>query len=171
MPIKTEIEKNPNCWDFDRGRQSLYEQRHTKTIPLRAGKHRRAQRLWDSHEVFNTVLTPWFPQTMRFVEWFTNSHGGECGRIAIVKLPCGETVAKHIDFGDYYRKRDRFHLVIQGMYDYNVDGVSDVFSEGDFFWFDSQKTHHTKNIGTEDRIVVIFDILGSNFREKYPENG
>ena len=163
--IYQEVLNNPNCWNFDRSSETLEVQQHTKTIPLRSGKRRRAVRLWDSHEYFDTILVPYFPMSMGFVSWFEEKYGGECGRIAIVKLPSEKKVYPHIDYGDYYRKRDRFHLVLNGMYEYNVGNEREIFSAGDLFWFESQKTHHTRNMSDVDRLVLIFDMKDSKFRE------
>lgn len=164
--IKKEIEADPQLWDFDRSRQqTFYEQKATENILLRHSRKRRGQRLRDTEDVYDTVLQPWFPKTMDFMNWFLEKYGGECGRIAIVKLPPDEVVALHIDEGGYYRARDRFHLVIQGMYEYEVDGERQIFRTGDLFWFDSQKNHRAENIGEQDRIVLIFDVKNSMFRE------
>lgn len=164
--IAQEIEERKVYWTFDRSRRMLYEQKDTDTIALRAGKRRMGICLHDSHECFDTVLRPWFPQVNAFIEYFIGQYGGECGRIAIVRLPPDKTVVKHIDFGDYYRKRERYHLVVQGMYQYQVGEEIEMFGPGDLFWFDSQKIHAAKNMGTIDRIVVIFDVWNPDFRKK-----
>ena len=167
--IKTEIENNPNCWNFDTSRKNIYVQRNTDTIPIRAGKLKMGQRLWDSHESYDTVLKPYFPKTNAFIDYFIKLYGGECGRVAIVRLHQGKDVSKHIDVGDYYRKRDRFHLVIDGMYEYEVEGEKNVFSSGELFWFDSQKKHMARNLGLKERIVVIFDVKDSQWRSAFKE--
>lgn len=166
-PIKEEIENNPNCWRFDEMRQTIYVQRYTQSIPLRASKSRRGMLKEDVQDVVPTLLVQYYPKTMAVLDGLISTLGGECGRVAIVRLPPAKFVARHVDEGAYYRARDRFHLVIQGVYEYNVDGESEIFQSGDLFWFDSQKTHHSRNIGDEDRIVLIFDLKGSNFREAF----
>lgn len=165
--MTAEIINNPNCWNFDTAREhSLYEQRNTRTIPLRNIKSKRGIRTPDHDDVYDTAIIPYFPATMRFINWFLETFGGECGKIAIVALKPNADVSTHFDEGAYYRARDRFHLVLQGMYSYTVDGETSIFKPGDLFWFDCQKLHSAKNIGEEDRLVLIFDVKGSNFRQE-----
>lgn len=166
-PMMLEVERNHKAWKNYLGRQTLYVQKNTESIALVHSRSRMGIKARDSEDHYETMLYPYFPAVVSFVDFFLQEYGGTRGRIAIVKLPPAKRVLKHIDDGAYYRRRDRFHLVLGGMYEYIVGSERDIFSAGDLFWFDSQKEHEAKNIGTEDRIAVIFDIEGSRFREKF----
>jgi quercetin dioxygenase-like cupin family protein len=67
-------------------------------------------------------------------------------------------VSTHIDDGAYYLTRDRYHLSIQGDYEYTVDGESRIIRPGTFFWFDNKKPHSAKNVSDVDRLTLVFDV-------------
>ena len=79
-------------------------------------------------------------------------------RCGFLRLPVGQIVGQHIDGGSYYWTKDRYHLSIQGRYEYTVDGETVVVEPGTFLWFDNKKMHGTKNIGDEPRITFVFDV-------------
>lgn len=79
-------------------------------------------------------------------------------RCGFLKLPVGEIVGQHIDGGSYYWTKDRYHLSIQGTYEYTVDGKTVVVEPGTFLWFDNKKMHGTRNIGDVPRITFVFDV-------------
>jgi quercetin dioxygenase-like cupin family protein len=106
-----------------------------------------------------------FPNIKSFTENFIEKYGGKLEMVMIVSLPPEKTVYPHIDDGEYYKIRDRFHLVLQGMYQYNVGEETAIFSKGELWFFENQVKHDSKNIGSVDRISVIFDVLDSNWRE------
>ena len=87
--------------------------------------------------------------------WQTFGHFSRC---AFLALPVGKIVGKHIDWGTYYLNKDRYHLSIQGRYEYTVDGETVVVEPGTFLWFDNKKMHGTKNIGDVPRITFVFDV-------------
>jgi len=88
------------------------------------------------------------------------------GRCAFLKTAPGGMTGKHIDRGNYYLTKDRYHLSIKGIYRYTVwdDGENDnakevvVVPPGTFFWFDNKKNHMAENIGPAERIAFIFDV-------------
>jgi len=164
--LKKEIEKNEHLWTVDTTRKNFYEQKDTDTIPLVNSRMRMGQRFCDNHELFSTYFLNYFPTFTSFITEFLKTYQGECGRVAIVRLKPSAGVVKHIDFGEYYRLRQRFHLVVSGSYEYHVENEDEIFTEGDLFWFNSQKIHWSKNIGTEDRVVLIFDIRNPIFMEE-----
>jgi hypothetical protein len=165
-PMLAEVSAHYGAWNYNPRRQNnIYVQKNTESIPIVHSRSRMGIRLADSEDHYETLLYPHFPAVTNFVDYFVQQYGGDRGRIAIVKLPPQKKVLRHIDEGAYYRKRDRFHLVVQGMYEYIVGEERDIFSAGDLFWFDSQSMHETLNIGTQDRIVIIFEIENSKFRE------
>ena len=88
------------------------------------------------------------------------------GRCAFLRTPVGEITGKHIDQGNYYLTKDRYHLSISGTYRYTVwdngddDNTKEVVTiqPGTFFWFNNKKNHMAENIGDVPRIAFIFDV-------------
>ena len=79
-------------------------------------------------------------------------------RCGFLSLPVGGSVGKHIDVGNYYLTKDRYHLSIQGRYRYHVgDEYVDV-EPGTLLWFNNKLPHGTENIGDEVRITFVFDV-------------
>ena len=79
-------------------------------------------------------------------------------RCAFLSLPVGQIVGSHIDEGTYYLSKDRYHLSIQGKYEYNVGDEKIIVEPGTFFWFNNKLPHSAINIGEESRITIVFDI-------------
>jgi len=79
-------------------------------------------------------------------------------RCGFLSLPVGGHVGRHIDVGNYYQTKDRYHLSIQGRYRYYVgDEFVDV-EPGTLLWFNNKLEHGTDNIGDVVRITFVFDI-------------
>lgn len=89
---------------------------------------------------------------------FLNRHFKNFKRAGFLALPPGGETGKHIDFGKYYLNKDRYHLSIQGKYEYTVGDESIIVEPGTLFWFDNKLEHSAKNIGDVDRIVLVFDV-------------
>ena len=89
---------------------------------------------------------------------FMKRHFKEFKRAGFLALPPGGITGKHIDFGKYYLDKDRYHLSIQGRYEYNVDDETIIVEPGTLFWFDNKLEHSAKNIGDNDRIVLVWDV-------------
>ena len=68
----------------------------------------------------------------------------------------------HIDGGKYYEDKDRFHMVLNGYYDYTVDNETQRFNAGELWWFDNQKCTAV-NATLLSRVCLIFDVKGSKF--------
>ena len=78
-----------------------------------------------------------------------------CGFLA---LPVGEIVGSHIDEGTYYLTKDRYHLSIQGKYEYTVGDEVVIIEPGTLFWFNNKLPHKAVNIGDNVRITFVFDV-------------
>jgi mannose-6-phosphate isomerase-like protein (cupin superfamily) len=89
---------------------------------------------------------------------FLKRHFKKFDRCGFLSLPVGGEVGQHIDIGSYYQTRDRYHLAIQGAYDYTVGGETVRVEEGDLIWFDNKQSHGTKNVGDVVRITFVFDV-------------
>lgn len=79
-------------------------------------------------------------------------------RCGFLSLPIGGEVGQHIDIGTYYQTRDRYHLAIQGAYDYTVGGETVRVEAGDLIWFNNKNSHGTKAVGDVIRITFVFDV-------------
>jgi hypothetical protein len=79
-------------------------------------------------------------------------------RCAFLSLPVGEIVGSHIDEGSYYLTKDRYHLSIQGKYEYTVGDEVVIIKPGTFFWFNNKLPHKAVNIGDNVRITFVFDV-------------
>lgn len=79
-------------------------------------------------------------------------------RCGFLSLPVGGRVGQHIDIGSYYQTRDRYHLAIQGKYEYTVGGQSVIVEPGTLLWFNNKLMHGTENVGDEVRITFVFDV-------------
>jgi hypothetical protein len=89
---------------------------------------------------------------------FLKRHFKKFDRCGFLSLPVGGEVGQHIDIGSYYQTRDRYHLAIQGTYDYTVGGETVRVEAGDLIWFNNKLSHGTKNVGDVVRITFVFDV-------------
>lgn len=89
---------------------------------------------------------------------FLKRHFKNHSRCGFLSLPVGGSVGKHIDVGNYYLTRDRYHLSIQGRYEYFVGDESVIVEPGTLLWFDNKLEHGTKNVGDTVRITFVFDV-------------
>lgn len=164
LPFLTEIAGVKGAWDASTGRQEkIAVQREAHSIPLRglrksaiAGRLRR-----DVHESRWTTTSISFPHARRFLEETAVFRTGLLSRAKLVRLVAGRRVYPHIDRGEYYHVRDRFHLVLKSAQgSWLRSGDEEVrMQEGELWWFDNNQVHEAFNDGTEDRIHLIFDLL------------
>ena len=103
------------------------------------------------------------PRIYSWVEQFVNELGGDLCRISVVRLNPHGRVYPHIDEGEYYKVRDRYHLVLRspGGSKMNSGGEEVVFRDGELWWFNNKAVHDAFNPSAEGRIHVIFDVLPS----------
>jgi len=116
---------------------------------------------------------PLFINTKKFLKQFINDFDGKLASVVFYKLKGKSGVGKHIDSGEYYEDKDRFHLVIKGRYRYTVNEVhpylgkeSVIYNEGELWWFNNKKPHESWNFTREERIILVFDVSQSNWRSK-----
>lgn len=103
------------------------------------------------------------------VDFLNNNGFADHSRCGFLSLPVGGHVGTHIDVGNYYLTRDRFHLSIQGTYRYMVgDEFVDV-EPGTLLVFNNKVEHGTINLGDEVRITFVFDVPQQKWDKKlYP---
>jgi len=159
-PFLQELARNDHRWTENQQRQNIPAQRETQTIALRARVPEPGVRMQDTHGTAWGPQAEHFPRTCEFLEEFARKHHGELARAMLVRLPPGGKVHRHIDEGEYFRLRDRHHLVIDS-------AAGSVFSCGDervrmrngeLWWFDNKTPHHAINDGTSWRVHLIFDL-------------
>lgn len=143
-------------------RSSLYEQQHTVHIDLRRA-HRRlsTQQAREANvDYLDPIAYRFFPKLYAYLEQFAKSEHSTLSRAMIVSLDPHSVVYPHIDVGGYYQKRNRYHLVLQSKGSILTCGnETQIFTDGDLFWFNNKKKHSSKNESDDRRIHVIFDLL------------
>ena len=60
------------------------------------------------------------------------------------------------------RDKDRYHLSIQGQYQYFVGNESIIVDPGTLMWLNNKKPHGTVNLGDNTRITFVFDVPHGN---------
>ena len=103
------------------------------------------------------IPTPAYKRHTEIVR-FLNRHFKKHSRCGFLSLPIDGMVGTHIDVGDYYLTRDRYHLSIQGTYEYTVGDETVVVEPGTLLWFNNKLPHGTKNVGNCVRITFVFDV-------------
>ena len=102
--------------------------------------------------------TPLFDKYFEIIEWLASKNFKRISRAAFFRLKPGHSVGMHIDDGNYYLTKDRYHFALQGEYLYTVEDEEHIIRPGTFFWFDNKKVHGAKNISNVDRITFVFDV-------------
>ena len=163
-PFLDEIAAVDGAWDVATGRQDKIEvQREALAIPLRGlrksaiGERKRR----DVHESRWTTGSKLYPVARRFLKDVAKEQNALLSRAKIVCLPAGKRVYPHVDRGDYYAVRGRYHLVLRSAKgSWLKAGDEEVrMREGELWWFDNKQMHEAFNDGDEDRIHMIFDLL------------
>jgi len=163
-PFLAEIGAIENAWDASTGRQDKIQvQREALSIPLR-GLRKSAigdRKRRDVHESRWTTGSKRYPLARQFLENIARAEYSLLSRAKIVCLPAGRRVYPHIDRGDYYKVRNRYHLVLRSATgSWLKAGDEEVrMQEGELWWFDNKQVHEAFNDGDQDRIHMIFDLL------------
>lgn len=160
-PILDEIAARPETWLEQTGRQRVRVQAEALAIPIRGLRKSkmegRARR--DVHETRYTTLSQAFPCVRRFIEAFAREARGRLGRAKIVDLPPGHRVHPHVDRGEYYAGRDRYHLVLDSAGGWMRAGDEEVVMRtGELWWFDNKAEHEAWNATDAPRVHLIFDV-------------
>lgn len=162
--LRQEILAQPELWKASTARQNtIAVQRETESIFLRS-----AQRTPDSsvatedtHLSKRTLLAEKFPKIMEWVETFAREQAAQLSRVLLAKLQPQGKVYRHHDHGEYYRIRDRYHLVLSSPLGSPMVCADETVAmqPGEVWWFDNKKPHESFNRSDEDRIHLIFDLL------------
>ena len=160
-----EIEAASEMWLYDTSRQRKVRcQRHTRNIFLRVARKplpADAKNANDVHESVYARNARRFPNALKFLHTTAVSERATLGRATLVALPAGKCVYPHRDAGDYYRVRDRYHLVLrspQGSL-LRAGDQTVVMREGEIWVFNNKIEHAAQNPARLTRIHLIFDLL------------
>jgi hypothetical protein len=170
LPLLAEIEAQANLWTQDTRRQEQIKvQQETQTIPLRRARRPFPQGVTQTRDVHASALTPWakqFPLILGWIEAFVTDLGGELGRASIVRLAPYGRVHRHIDHGEYYRHRDRYHLILKSSCGSLLIAGEEWarMQPGEVWWFDNKVPHAAYNPSDQWRIHLIFDVLPGSVR-------
>ena len=163
-PFLDEIAGINGAWEAATGRQDkIAVQREALAIPLR-GLRKSAigdRKRRDVHESRWTGSAKDYPIACAFLREIAEALDSELSRAKIVCLPAGRRVYSHIDRGEYYRLRNRYHLVLKSTHGSWMKAADEEnrMGEGELWWFDNDQPHEAFNDGEEDRIHMIFDLL------------
>ena len=174
-PVKSELAVNRSAWHSQTGRQDrVGVQAETNAIPLRGLRRSRimGRRRRDVHESRYTTLAEQFPATISLLEYLAETLDGELGRAKFARLPPGAVVKPHADRGRYYKRRDRYHCVIEsrGGSSLTAGGESVRMQPGEIWWFDNKAIHSARNDSDLPRTHLIFDLLPKG-ASRHPVNG
>lgn len=162
--ITDEINKNKALWLINTSRQdNIKVQRETNTIFLRSALKPLPPGISgnDFHQDRETAMAQHFPQLMHTLYQFAESIEGQLSRVTIVRLKPDGRVYPHIDEGEYYKYRDRYHIVIDSPEGSEMIAGDEkvIWQQGEFWWFDNKAIHEANNHGQSFRIHIIFDVL------------
>lgn len=160
--IASEIARNRSLWPLSTGRQTkISVQRETNCIALRCAVHTNGVHINNTHASETTALAANFPAVMAFMYKFASEAQGNLSRAMIVRLQPRGRVYPHVDEGEYYRIRDRYHLVVSSLGGSTMisGGECVLMREGELWWFDNKALHESINPSEEWRTHIIFDIL------------
>lgn len=156
--ILNEVNMYPENWYLDQSRRkeiNLHE--HTYSIPLVTRGVVKGIKHWDSELLLKKDLYEYYPKTIYFVNKFCEKNQMKPGMISIVKLMAGKEIYKHADVGEYYLKRNRYHLCISGKYDFYVGDDMMTINPGNLVRIDNKIPHRAVNCDIMSRVTIIFD--------------
>ena len=164
--ILKQLEKYPEDWGGQKnieGTESLLDRGYLDVpigvLQLVMGGVEKSEDFVGDTEI--CIPTPAYKQHTEIIGFLKrNFHDHK--RCGFLSLQVGGIVGMHIDLGSYYQTKDRYHLSIQGTYNYvcgEVDKEEVVKVEpGTLLWFNNKLPHGTENIGDCTRITFVFDV-------------
>jgi len=160
--ILSQLKKHPEDWDSQkklRGSHSLsdrgFDELPISTLQLIIGGVKSKKDFVGDTDI--CIETPAYKKHTEIISYLSTKFK-KIHRCGFLLLPVGEIVGSHIDEGKYYLSRDRYHLSIQGTYQYFVGNESLIIDPGTLFWFNNKLPHGTVNLGDVPRISFVFDV-------------
>ncbi len=157
--FKTELGAFGFSWSDTRAK-AIPLHKDTLSIFLRSANPLPGEEIRDCERDRKTEFYILFPKLTTFLEDFSVGLKGSLARVNIVSLKAKGRVFRHYDAGKYYKKRDRYHLVLQSEGSRMKCGDEEVvWREGELWWFNNKLEHEAYNDSVDtERIHVIFDI-------------
>jgi len=160
--MREELAQHEGDWSISTVRQDTVRcQRETESIFLRTARRTDAQTALEDVQATQPALAAaHFPRTLAWLHAAADSLHGELGRVLFARLRPQGRVYRHIDAGQYYACRRRFHLVIWSREGSPMvcDGEEVLMQEGEFWEFDNKKPHEACNRSAAPRVHLIFDV-------------
>lgn len=172
-PLLAELDAESEMWLADTSRQRKVRcQRNTQNIFLRAPKKPLppgAKNANDVHESRLMRAAAKFPRALAFCESIADEWGADLGRATLVALLPRSRVFPHVDMGDYYRIRDRLHLVLRSPEGSPLSAEEETVTmrEGELWVFNNKVKHWADNPSEQPRVHLIFDLLPAAGRGFY----
>lgn len=159
-PFLEEVALYEDYWDTKRAR-AISVQRETLSMPLIMGLREEGKETLDSHTQIKTILWDFFPYTTNWLEGIATELQATLSRVNIISLKPEGKVYRHFDRGEYYKRRDRYHFVLQSRNGTKmiVENEERIWKEGELWWFDNKKLHEVENLSDLPRIHIVFDLL------------
>ncbi len=173
-PILDELNRYSKMWLANTSRQEKVRcQRHTENIFLRVAKKPLPPGANNANDIHESVTTKaakrMFIRTFAFCQNLANEIDGKLGRVMLVSLLPNSQVYPHVDHGDYYRIRDRYHLVIKSATGSPLTAGDEtvVMQERELWAFNNKVEHSAFNASDRQRVHLIFDILPAQGRNVF----
>ena len=168
--ILTQLKRYPEDWGNQTqvdGAQSLLDQGFPEVNAgvlqlVVGGVEKMDQYVGDTEICIPTPAIKRHTEVVRFMQ----RNFKKFSRCGFLSLPVGGIVGVHIDLGNYYLTRDRYHLAIQGKYEYTVGGETVLVEPGTLLWFNNKLEHAAKNVGDCVRITFVIDVPHSKRNPK-----
>ena len=167
--VTEQLRKNPADWNHQKneeGVRSLVDEHGFDDLPvsnlqLTIGAVQKKEDFVGNSEL--NVNTPAYKRHTEILKLIKKEFGDkEIYRCGFLALPVDEYVGAHIDEGNYYKTKDRYHLSIKGEYQYFTGCDTIVVEPGTLFWFDNKQPHGAVNTADETRITFVFDVAHSS---------
>ena len=159
--ILNQLHQYPEDWGSQKNIENTKQQDPTKytttadVLQLIMGGVERENQYVGNTEI--CIRTPAYEKHTEILNYL-GKYFKKLRRCGFLALPVGEMVGSHIDEGTYYLTKDRYHLSIQGKYEYTVGEETLIIEPGTLFWFNNKLPHKAVNIGDNVRITFVFDV-------------
>ena len=159
--ILNQLQQYPEDWGSQKNIENTKQQDPTKytttadVLQLIMGGVETEEQYVGNTEI--CIQTPAYEKHTEIINYL-RKYFKKLRRCGFLALPVGQIVGTHIDEGTYYLTKDRYHLSIQGKYEYNVGDERIIVEPGTLLWFNNKLPHSAVNIGDNIRITFVFDV-------------
>lgn len=163
-PFVVELSGNEELWSASTHRQrSPAVQRETESIVLIKADPSQVPGtpLEDIHACLRGPFADRFPDLMHMLSDFAVERGAELQRTFVVRLQPHGQVYPHVDSGQYYAFRNRYHLILESSAGSVLSAGEETVTmhQGELWWLDNKAMDHSKNPSDIRRTHVVFDLL------------